>query len=392
MYSIARQDGPWEWMYHGSAFVAYDRMKGPRGDQDVTGPNWAMAMGRRRVGANSELLLRGMFSLDPLTVGGAGYPLLLQTGESWRGEPLMDHQHPHNYVSELAAQYRHAPDPSSVASLYLGVVGEPALGPPAFMHRTLALDDPLAPIGHHWQDSTHIAYGVVTAGYATRAWQIELSTFNGREPGENRFRIETPEFDSASARLSHNPSAEWALQVSHGYLHSPEPLHPEVNIHRTTASVIFNRPLGERRNWQGVFVWGRNRAEGHNYDSFLVEASRKRDGGWSPYLRLEQVSKSSEELVLPSDFEPTQGHNVRQVTLGVVRDLPTRGGYQWGVGGQVMLSAVPDALEPVYSHNPVGWLVFVRVHPRRMGHRQDAPKAQPEERDTDDHGAHGSHS
>ncbi|NPV45449.1 MAG: hypothetical protein HPY69_00720 [Armatimonadetes bacterium] len=391
VYGISRQSGPWEWMYHGTAFAAYDRMNGPRGDRDLTGPNWAMAMGRRRIGSDSELQLRGMVSLDPVTVGGGGYPLLLQTGESWRGQPLMDHQHPHNYVSELAAQYRRATGPSSVASLYLGVVGEPALGPPAFMHRTLALDDPLAPIGHHWQDSTHIAYGVVTLGYATRTWQIELSTFNGREPGENRSRIESPEFDSASARLSHNPSPEWALQVSHGYLRRPEALHPEADIHRTTASAIFNRRLDERRNWQSAFVWGRNRVAGHDYDSFLLEASRKRDGGWSPYVRLEQVSKSSEELVLPSGFTASKGHLVRQFTLGAVRDLPIGGGYQWGVGGQVILSTVPDALEPVYGHNPTGWLVFVRVHPRQMEHRQQAPTARPEEREADGHGAHGSH-
>ncbi|HEY3377990.1 MAG TPA: hypothetical protein VGL77_10915, partial [Armatimonadota bacterium] len=240
MYAIMRQSGPWQFMYHGAAHLLSDQMNGPRGDRTLSLPNWEMMTARRNVGMRNQWKLAAMLSLDPLTVGGSGYPLLLQTGESWHNQPLKDHQHPHNFFSELSATYTHLVTPESAVYLYAAPVGQPALGPVAYMHRTFALDDPLSPIGHHWQDSTHISYGVVTAGYQTRLWQAEVSTFNGREPGENRFAFEKPTFDSFSGRLSANPSSNLALQASFGYRKSPEALHPEENDHRISASVIYN--------------------------------------------------------------------------------------------------------------------------------------------------------
>lgn len=366
MYGVMDMGDEWEIMYHGAAHLGYDKMNGPRGASKPILPNWAMGMARKNVSENDQWLLKAMVSLDPLTVGGSGYPLLFQTGETWRGEPLQDHQHPHNYFSELAAQYTHAFSRRGAGFIYAGIVGEPALGPPTFMHRTLALDNPFAPIGHHWTDATHIAFGVVTLGYQTPEWKIEASTFNGREPGENRFRIKSPEFDSVSGRLSWNPSPNWALQASHAYLHSPEALHPDENVHRTTASAIYNRPLSGPRNFQGSLVWGRNRLSGENGDSYLLDLHRKRDGGWSPYLRYEYAQKTAEELVLPATFDPHREFNLQQLTLGVARDLPLRGDYQWGVGLQGILNFVPDALQPVYGNDPTGWLIYVRVHPKQM--------------------------
>lgn len=366
MYGLMDTGDEWETMYHGAAHLAYDEMNGPRGDNDLTLPNWAMLMARKRAGENDQWLLKAMVSLDPLTVSGSGYPLLFQTGETWRGEPLKDHQHPHNYFSELAAEYTHAFDRRSAGYVYAAVVGEPALGPPTFMHRTLALDDPLAPIGHHWQDSTHIAYGVLTLGYETPNWKLEASTFNGREPGENRFRIQSPEFDSASARFSWNPSPDWALQASHAYLHSPEELHAGENVYRTTASAVYNRRLSGARNLQATGVWGRNRLSGQNTDSYLLDLHLKHDGGWSPYLRYEHVAKTAEELVLPASFEPERDFTLQQLTVGVARDLPLRGDYQWGVGIQALLNFVPEGLRPVYGDDPTGWLIYLRVHPKRM--------------------------
>jgi len=366
-YGLMDQSDDWSLMFHGAAHAAYIAMNGPRGDEAIASINWAMVMARKQTSPQGRLLLRGMVSLDPLTVGGAGYPLLLQSGETWNGVPLMDHQHPHNYVSELAANYSHEFSDECAGFAYVGVVGEPALGPPTFMHRPFALDDPLAPIGHHWQDSTHIAYGVVTAGLQSRRWQLEASTFNGREPGENRWSIQTPKFDSLSARLSFNPSPDWALQVSHGYLHSTEALHPGEDTWRTTASAIYNRPLGVGRNLAAAFVWGRNHIAAQESDSFLLEVQHKCDGGWTPYARYEHVGKSAEELVVPG-FAPGREFNLQQLTLGVSRDLPVRGDYQWAVGVQALLNLVPGALAPVYGNDPLGWVVYLRVHPRRMEH------------------------
>ena len=367
MYGLMQHAEDWSLMYHGAAHLGYFDMNGPRGDDDLDLLNWAMLMARRPIGERDQWLLKAMVSLDPVTVGGAGYPLLFQSGETWNDVPLMDHQHPHNYISELAARYGHEFDDDLAGFAYFGIVGEPALGPPTYMHRTLALDNPIAPIAHHWQDATHIAYGVLTLGAQTRRWQFEASTFNGREPGENRWEIRTPKFDSLSGRVSWNPSRDWSAQLSHGYLHSPEALHPGEDAWRTTASVIYNRALGERRNLQVSAVWGRNRIGGQDNDSILLDVHRKRDGGWSPYARYEFIQKNAEELVVPG-FEDDRQFNLNQLTLGVARDLPLRGDYQWGIGAQALFNFVPEALRPVYGDDPMGWVIYVRVHPRRMEH------------------------
>ena len=365
MYAVHDQSDKWSFMYHGAAHMAYDKMNGPRGDTKLMLPNWTMLMARRNVGARNMWRLSGMISLDPITVGGSGYPLLFQTGETWQGQPLIDHQHPHNFFTELSATYTHALTPDSAIYAYLAPVGEPALGPVAYMHRTIGLDDPLAPIGHHWQDATHITFGVVTLGYQTRKWQYEISTFNGREPGENRYEIERPEFDSLSTRFSYNPNSALAAQVSYAFLKSPEALHPEENTHRTTASVIYNRPINLRSNFQSTFVWGRNRISGINLDSYLIEAQLKNDGGWTPFFRYEHSRKDAQELVLPASFSPDQAFGLRQTTLGIVRDIPSKGNLVFGAGGQLIFNSVPDELKGVYGDNPRGWLIFVRVHPKR---------------------------
>ncbi|MHB9025857.1 MAG: hypothetical protein ACYC7E_17090 [Armatimonadota bacterium] len=368
MYSSHQQAGKWQLMYHGAAHLAYAAMHGPRGDDKLILPNWAMLMAHREIGPRDHWRLAAMLSLDPFTVGGSGYPLLFQTGETWNDVPLIDHQHPHNFITELSAKYTHALNDDRAAYLYAAPVGQPALGPVTYMHRTFALDNPLAPIGHHWQDATHIAYGVVTAGYQTRAWQLEASTFNGREPGENRFEIEKPIFDSFSARLSYNPSPRWALQTSYAFLKSPEALHPDEDAHRSSVSVIYNRPLGATRNFQTTLLWGNNNIDGLSLDSYLVEAQLKQDGGWTPYLRYEYIRKNAEELVLSPPFPGDQVFNLQQATIGVSRDLPSRGDYQWGLGAQWIVSFTPAALEPIYGNNPTGWLVYLRVHPKRMAH------------------------
>ncbi len=374
-YGRPGQIGSWELMYHGAAHLAWDDMGGPRGGEKLIAPNWAMALAQRPVGARNRWRLAAMLSLDPLTVGGSGYPLLFQSGETWRGEPLRDRQHPHNYFMELSATYAHAFSEELAGFVYVAPVGEPALGPPAFMHRTFALDDPLAPIGHHWQDSTHITFGVVTVGVQGRRGQAELSAFTGREPGENRLRFEDPRFDSFSGRLTYNPSRDLSLQVSHGYLHSPEALHPDENVHRSTASVVYNRSAGAGRNFQSTLVWGQNRTEGRALDSWLLEASWKRDGGWTPFARYEHIRKNAEELVVPG-FPSAGTFRLQQLTMGAVKDLAVRGDFQWGVGGQAMLSVVPGALRAAYGKDPVGWLVFLRVHPRRMDHGMASARSE----------------
>jgi hypothetical protein len=248
------------------------------------------------------------------------------------------------------------------------------------MHRQLALDYPSSPLGHHWQDATHIAYGVVTAGVQSREWQVEASVFNGQEPGEDRYAIDAPTFDSYSGRVIWNPGVNTSIQLSHGELHAPEPLHPE-DVARTTASLVYNHNLGCGRNWQSAVVWGRNAGADDRFDSYLVESSLKQDGSWSPYFRYEWVEKSAEELVLPDPpFDHDDKFALQQGTVGLTIDLGEKGDWQWGLGGAYVFSLSPGELAQVYNSNPDGWNIYLRAHPRRMSHDEHA-----------DHGEHSGH-
>jgi hypothetical protein len=250
--------------------------------------------------------------------------------------------------------------------IYFGYPGEPALGAPTFMHRLSAMDNPDAPIGHHWEDSTHITFGVATLGAVWKTVKVEGSIFTGREPDENRYDFDRPRFDSYSGRISWNPIANLALQVSHGYLHSPEALDPNINQHRTTASAIYNQPLGPDSNWSTSFVWGQDRNTGERAThAFLVETDYQR-GRDTIYARWERVEKSGHELVLTgNDMDrifPVSGY-----TIGYVRDLTHGRGIDVGLGGQFTLNDMPDRLERYYGNDlPYGFQVFLRIRPSRM--------------------------
>ena len=254
IYAAMKMKGNKMFMLHGDIFPRYTTIGGDR-DASIAGkgsnsrfdaPSMFMGMFSQPVGKNGQLGLHLMTSLDPLIERGYGYPLLYQSGESFGGEPLHDRQHPHDFISELSATYSRGLGGNKSAYLYLGLPGEPALGPPTFMHRTSGMDIADAPISHHWQDSTHITFGVVTAGISSGNLKFEASTFKGEEPDENRYNIDTPRLDSFSGRVSWNPTRDLALQVSHGFVKHPEALEPDVSLHRTTASLIFQQAFGPR--------------------------------------------------------------------------------------------------------------------------------------------------
>jgi hypothetical protein len=363
MYSWMRMFGDDMLMLHGAIFPRYVNTNTLRGDDRIDAPNWFMAMYSHPFNENAQLGFRGMMSLDLLTEGGRGYPLLFQTGETWDGQALHDRQHPHDLFDELSLSYSQKFGPDFSAYLYLGYPGEPALGPPAFMHRLSAMDNPDAPISHHWQDSTHITFGVVTVGMVWRDFKIEGSNFTGREPDEVRYDFDEPKMDSFSGRLSWNPTKNVALQVSHGYLHSPEELEPEVNQHRTTASVIYNKPLGRDANWSNAFVWGQNRASGgHKTQSFLFESNFQR-GRDTVYGRMERVEKPGHELVL-EEVDHEKEFPVKAFTVGYIRDLSHGKGIDVGLGGQFTIHDVPAGLDRYYGDDvPIAFQVFLRVRP-----------------------------
>jgi hypothetical protein len=355
-------------MLHGAITPRYVNVGSKRGDRQFAAPNWFMGMDSHPLGADAQLGLRAMISLDPITVGGFGYPLLYQTGESWHGQPLHDRQHPHDLFSELSATYSRLVGGGNSAYLYLGYPGEPALGPPTFMHRLIAFDLPDAPISHHWQDATHITFGVATFGLNLGSkFKIEGSDFTGREPDENRYSFDKARFDSYSGRLSFNPDANNAFQVSYGFLKSPEARDPGSDAHLTTASWLYNRPLGMDANFTTSLVWGqRDLTDEGKTNSYLVEADYQHHAD-TFFGRAEEVQKSGHELVLPDESLGERKFNVGEYTFGYLRDVTHGQGIDAGVGAAITVSPKPSALDPFYgSGTPLSFQIMFRLRPSRM--------------------------
>ena len=351
--------GSWMLMFHGFADVVYDRQGGDRGDTKGFSNNMGMAMAQRPLGPGS-LGLRTMISIEPATIGKQGYPLLLQTGETADGiTPLIDRQHPHDLFMELAATYSIASGSRSLF-LYGGLPGEPALGPPAFMHRFSGVNIPVAPITHHWLDSTHITYGVLTGGAVVDRLKVEASAFRGREPDENRWDIESPRLDSHSFRLSVNPTDRWALQVSYGRIHSPEQLEPDVNQDRVTASAMVDGTWGDTGRWEGTFAWGQNRNRpGHTLNAFTAEGAFESGGRHTVFARAEGVEK--DELFREPDPRSGEVFRVGELTGGYRYDVPRGEHTVVGVGAAGTWSFVPNELRAEYGDTPASVLIFLHV-------------------------------
>jgi plastocyanin len=361
-------------MVHGTAFLRYTQVgsdrdvsatdKGSRSRFDA--PSMLMAMYTRPVSDKAQFGLRAMVSLDPLIERGYGYPLLYQSGETYRGQPLHDRQHPHDLIDELAATFSYKVNDKQSFYFYGGVAGEPALGPPSFMHRPSGVNNPYAPLSHHWQDSTHITYGVVTAGYSFGKVKFEASAFNGHEPNENRWNIDKLRLNSYSGRVSFNPTKDLSLQISHGYVVDPERAEPDVHIlRRTTASAIYNKNFSAQKNWASSFIWGQNYANGKRTNAFLFESDLN-FYRHNIFGRLERVQKSGHELVL-DPIDEDKIFWVGAYSLGYVYDVVKGKGIDVGLGSQVTLNQNPSRLVPYYggtSHQ--GFQFFIRFRPSRI--------------------------
>ena len=377
MHAAHSTMGAWTLMTHGVAFLQYDNQGGPRGDTQLGSVNWGMLMGARDVGGG-RLQLRGMLSLEPWTVTSRGYPLLLQSGEAYRGAALVDRQHPHDLFMELAVQYEHAVSKDVAFSLYAAPVGEPATGPVAFPHRLSAANDPLAPISHHWQDATHIAFGTVTAGIFTRTLKVEASAFNGREPDENRtnFDYRGRSLDSYAGRVSWNPTENWSLSSSFAYMKSPEGLHPDLSVHRSTASVAYVRPMANDAMLAMTAVYGANRRSGESSSepSYLIEGNLDFRTRHSVFGRIENVKKESADLALPASVKAS-AVNVSSIVLGYAYDLNTDGPVRAALGVRGSLNFVPQSIEAAYgSRTPGGFAVYFRLRPASMKKEMDHSK------------------
>lgn len=359
MHGLHRSIGAWSAMFHGFATIVADHQGGRRGDDGVLSTNMFMAMGSRALGAG-RLGLRAMLSLEPATVGDEGYPLLFQTGETSNGTtPLVDAQHPHDLFMELAATYSVPIGERSSAFAYLALPGEPALGPPTFMHRFSGMENPEAPLGHHWLDSTHVSFGVATIGWTWDAWKLDASAFNGREPDEHRWDVEEPELDSESVRLSWNPSAAWAFQASVGDLHAPEQLEPDVDVTRATVSAMYDRAW-DGGHWQTTLAAGRNDDRpGRSTDALLLEtalASSPRDT-W--LARVESVEK--DELFEAPDPLAGRAFRVEKLSLGYLREIARVEQVSIAIGVLGSVYRFDDALDAAYGDDPRSILAFLRV-------------------------------
>jgi hypothetical protein len=368
---IHQQLEEWSVMTHGSINLNYDQQAGSRGGDKTFVSGMLMTMAQRPLGEGT-FGLRAMMSPEP-AMGPAGYPLLLATGETSDGKTaLVDRQHPHDLFMELASIYSTNLSSTSSLFVYGGLPGEPALGPPAFMHRTSGMDNPEAPISHHWLDSTHITFGVVTGGLVLNDWKFEASSFRGREPDQYRYDIEKPSLDSFAGRVSWNPSREWSLQVSYGHLHSPEQLTPEINENRLTASAIYTTPFGDGHLWSTTAAWGRKVLQssaalpsagmlpsGGALDAYLLESSAILKNNVTLFMRAERVAENE----LTDDIPGLAGKvfTVNKVSAGGIYDFWRNEHAKMGLGGLVSRYGLPDALKTLYGRDLTSFMIFGRL-------------------------------
>ena len=380
MYMIMSHRAGWMLMLHGSGFIADTQQHSStgRGGDKFFSTNWIMPMAMRQVGPG-QLTLRAMFSLEPATVTSRQYPELFQQGETAFNKPIIDGQHPHDFFMELGALYDIRLGERALLSFYAAPIGDPAIGPTAYPHRMSASEDPIAALGHHQEDSTHIAFNVLTAGFTWRGLRFEQSGFHGGEPSEQRWQFQPSSnghaIDSYSSRVTFSPSANWSGQYSIAHIVSPEALYPGEDQQRQTASIMYNRPFGKKDsngltsgNWSSTLLWGRTRSltGDHKINSYLAESLLK--FGTRNYLwtRIENAGRSTElllppETALPPNFEESPIGHVQAYTLGYDRDFRIAPHILAAPGAQFTLYNTPQALVSTYGKNPFGAVAFVRL-------------------------------
>jgi hypothetical protein len=368
--------GDWMLMFHGTAFVSDIQQTSPRGGDKFFSTNWFMPMAQRAWGPG-QLTLRAMFSLEPATVTDRQYPLLFQQGETAYGKPIVDGQHPHDFVMELGALYDWRVGEKTLLTFYAAPMGDPAIGPTAYPHRVSAAEDPVATLGHHQEDSTHIAADVVTVGLTQGIVRLEASGFHGREPDEHRWQVQQGAIDSWSMRLTAQPGQDWSGQYSYARIHSPEQLAPTEDQERMTASVMYDRPFGDgtRGNWASTAAWGRTRSlqDGVIQNSYLFESLLRFAVKNYVWTRMENVDRTTELLLgenpEPLGFEEEPAGRVQAYTFGYDRDVDVIPHLRTALGAQVTAYTVGSRLKPVYGSDPVGVVVFLRIRAVGKGQR-----------------------
>jgi len=351
----------WMTMFHGYAFLNGNRQGGPSGGSEGESQNHLMLMAVKAWGGG-KLSLLGTFTLEPATMPAPGSRQLFQRGETYHNLLLVDRQHPHDLFVQLGASWEKSFGGAGRLRLYAAPIGEPALGPVAFPHRLSASENPTAPLAHHNQDSTHIAADVVTAGWKYTIFELEGSTFHGREPDENRWDIEQGRLDSYSGRLWVRPTPELAFQVSSGHLAHPEKIEGGNQI-RSTASVGYQT---ERAGgfFAASLIAGRNSTpDGPEWGSTLEWTWKFADANFL-YGRVESVDRDLFELENKRqrpEGVPARRTAVQATTFGFVRDVGIVPGVESGVGIDATIYRFTRRLNDVYGAHPVSVHGFLRV-------------------------------
>ena len=199
-----------------------------------------------------------------------------------------------------------------------------------------------------------------------RCLELKRNRKRGLNNGQSKW-------NSRSARVWFMPNSNWAFQIIHGFLRTPENEEPDVDIRRTTASVQYNKPF-HRGNWASAFIWGRNhiseRGETRNLNGYTAESTAQFLDKNFIYTRLELVDK--DELLRSTDrlrLGITQDHpcfRIGAYTFGGVRDVWTTEKVELGIGGDLTFYSKPPILDAIYGNNPVSWKLFLRLRPGKM--------------------------
>jgi hypothetical protein len=349
----------WNWMFMGEAFVVDTQQASPRGHDKLFSTNWLMAGAEHHVGKGS-IMVRLMLSLEPATITDRRYPELFQTGETAYGLPLVDAQHPHNFIMGLSVTYAHPLGDAGLWEIYYAPVGDPALGPVAFPHRASAVELPQAPLGHHWEDSTHIAYNVATTAFTYKKLRWEASGFHGAEPGENRWIVTYGAMDSWATRISVLPNSHWLAQFSAGRLNRPEATS-NGDVVRTTASVHYTKTV-RGGDWSSSLIWGRNHYTDtkQNGDAYTFETVRPLNAKNILTGRAELVDKDELFDTVPS--LAGRSFQIGAYTFGYTRELTSPLKIvDPALGANFTLYSLPAAIKPYYGNIPWGVDFFLRI-------------------------------
>lgn len=372
IYGIMKMTKKWSFMLQGSIFVRYNYQdiskQTNRSDslQDrFDAPNWIMIMGNRKIKKRGLFTFNSMFSGDVISMGKNGYPLLFQTGETYQEKALVDRQHPHDFVSSLSVGYTQMINPNVDIIGYIGFPGEPAIGPPAFMHRISSFNNPDAPLGHHWQDATHIVFGVSTLGIRYKNLKFETSCFTGREPDENRFDFDKPKFDSYSYRISSNPSKNISLQFSQAFIKSPEKLESDKDVIRTTASILHFKEFDNNSYLASAVVYGRNQIEKNRSENSLLVESNFQRKKMAIYSRYEIIQKNALDLQI-NQVNISELFLINVFTIGSSYSLLSVMYSNASIGVQGSISVTETKLNSIYGKHPLSFEIYLHLTPMRI--------------------------